>query len=987
MTKRKQKGFDSGKLQRTIIATAIASILSAPTVSWAQTADATLRGKAASNAEITAKNVATGATRHTKAGADGAYTLVGLPPGTYRVDAGPGTETAVTLSVASTATLDLAAAGAATAAGTTLDEITVKAKRLVEIKTSEIGGIVSLHQIETVPQLTRNFLEFADAVPGVVFKVDSNGNASFRGGGQNANSINVYIDGVGQKNYVHGGGITGQNASRGNPFPQLAIGEYKVISSNYKAELDQISSAAIVAGTKSGTNEFHGEVFGTHTGTNFRAETPAEVAAAKKTDSKSDEYGFSIGGPIIQDKLHFFFAYEGKKYSTPTTIVPGLIVTGVNLVSLLPASAQAQFGPSSKPFKEDMYFGKLDWEFSDQDRIELSAKIRKETSIDNGGQIGPSAGTNAVNDDTRIDARWQHSADHWHNDALVTYEKTNDNPTPVTIGNGQIYTFAGLTNNNTIIEVGGADPRAFQNKNQKGPGFQDDLTFSDLQWYGGHTFKTGVKYKAVKLTAQDASSTNQVFSYDVTPTGTLADPYMATVPKITTGQSLVSASDNKQFGVYFQDDWAINNQLTLNLGVRWDYEKTPSFQDFQTPAYVVNAFNSPNPDPTAPVGQTYAQALALGGVNVNNYFSTGNNRKAPTNEIQPRFGFSYDLNGDEQHVIFGGAGRAYDRNLFDYLQLEQTKLALGAQDITFPNAFHTCAPGPTCVAWDPKYLNPAELQKLGTNGGEVNLFNNNLKVPYSDQFSVGIRNKVGDWNTSAAVARINSYDGLAVTLGNRYPNGAFWMNGSQPWGDPIPGLSGFIKWDNGIETRTTQVLLSAERPYTKESRWSATFAYTFSSAKHNRDINEHYSFDQASIKDYAFITSNSVAKHRFVASGSMDGPWGIIYAGKLTLETPIPNNGFVNYNYPLTAPNGANNLPVAGTPKNTFGYREVDLQATKNFDFSKGSLYVRADVLNVFNYDNYSDYIQNYPKPVAYNYTGNINGVPRTIKVTMGYKF
>ena len=83
--------------------------------------------------------------------------------------------------------------------------------------------------------------------------------------------------------------------------------------------------------------------------------------------------------------------------------------------------------------------------------------------------------------------------------------------------------------------------------------------------------------------------------------------------------------------------------------------------------------------------------------------------------------------------------------------------------------------------WDPKFLNGlANLQALvasSTAGEEVDMVNNNLKVPYSDQFSIGIRNKVGDWNTSAAVARILSKDGFAFTLGNRSPTGAFFVNG------------------------------------------------------------------------------------------------------------------------------------------------------------------------------------------------------------------
>src|SRR5271166_864161 len=105
-----KRRLDTSKLFcRSLIATAVAAALAGPTITWAQSADAALRGKAAANSEITAKNVATGAIRHTKAGSDGSYALVGLPPGTYRVDAGPGTETAVTLSVGTTSTLDLSA--------------------------------------------------------------------------------------------------------------------------------------------------------------------------------------------------------------------------------------------------------------------------------------------------------------------------------------------------------------------------------------------------------------------------------------------------------------------------------------------------------------------------------------------------------------------------------------------------------------------------------------------------------------------------------------------------------------------------------------------------------------------------------------------------------------------------------------------------------------------------------------------------------------
>lgn len=298
----KSQSLFQKKMLAGLIAASLVTLCAAPTLVRAASSDANLRGHAPANALVTALNVATGAKRVTKASSDGSYALVGLPPGTYSVEAGTGTQRTVTLSVASTATLNLAAA--ATAAGgsspstvnaTTLNGVTVTANALQDVTTSQVGNTVSLRQINTTPEASRNFLEFADSVPGMVFTRSADGTTSLRSGAQASSAINVYVDGVGQKNYVLSGGVTGQNASQGNPFPQLAVGEYKVITSNYKAEYSQISSAAVVAQTKSGTNTFHGDVFGDLTNTALRAETPSEEAAHKKTDSHEKDYGFDLG--------------------------------------------------------------------------------------------------------------------------------------------------------------------------------------------------------------------------------------------------------------------------------------------------------------------------------------------------------------------------------------------------------------------------------------------------------------------------------------------------------------------------------------------------------------------------------------------------------------------------------------------------------------------------------------------------------------------
>jgi len=122
-------------LRATVLAT-MAVILGGPTIVWAQSAESTLRGHAQPNAVITAKNVETGATRHTTASNDGSYTLAGLPPGNYHVDAGSGTEADVTLSVSSTETYDFVQNAARKAE---LAEVVVSGTRLQEVRTSEVG--------------------------------------------------------------------------------------------------------------------------------------------------------------------------------------------------------------------------------------------------------------------------------------------------------------------------------------------------------------------------------------------------------------------------------------------------------------------------------------------------------------------------------------------------------------------------------------------------------------------------------------------------------------------------------------------------------------------------------------------------------------------------------------------------------------------------------------------------------------------------------
>lgn len=1022
-----------------ILAGAIMLVTAIPQEVAAQSVNATLRGRAPASTEITVTNTDSGLTRRTQASAEGNYILVGLPPGTYRINAG-GTEQIVTLGIASTATLDLGAGQEPTALG----EVTVSGARLAEVRTSEVGREISLHQIENVPQITRNFLEFADTVPGMQFQVDAKGNTSIRSGTLNTGTTNVYIDGVGQKNYVRPSGVTGQAGADpsqntlgdpGNPFPQLAIAEYKVITSNYKAEYDQVSGAAITAVTKSGTNEFEAGAFMTYTEASFREKTPPEEAAGTdKQGGDNREYGFFVGGPIIKDRLHYFFTYEVKEFSTPNTVRAPQLFDDNNVeldwVGGLTPELRANYGPVANPFDEDLYFGKLDWEVTDIDRIEFSGKFRKERQqAGAAGVVAESAASTYINDDERYQLRWERAVtDRIFNEATVTYEDTHDSPSKTSNNPAREFIAHGTAGFgfDPILRVDGVDPRSYFFTTQSGYSVQNDLTFTNLTWRGDHTIKTGVKFKDIELQFRDAE-TAPLYSIYVRPQpdGIDTNPFQVTFgAQADSNLSTTTTSENRQYGIYLQDDWAVNDRLLLNIGVRYDYEETPSFTDYVTPQRFVDAifaqdlnlcpvadqgnpalctYNFSGSYHGAQLGQTYADTLANAGIDINDYISTGNNRSNQSDNFSPRLGFSYDINADQRHVIFGGAARSYDRNTFSILQHEANKATLYVPTVQFWNPLNTgCQDAgdasPTCVQWNDIYLTQEGLQSIAPSPfGEMHFINNNLKTPYSDQFTLGMRNRLGEWNTSAALAYITSYDGVIASLGNFFGDGTWywydsdnWSGYGLPYGAPIrnAGAGWLYLFDNAKATRTTQLLLSADKPYTSESGWSASLAYTYSRANERLEFNGDYQFDYAHPYYSPYVLSSRVPKHRLAATGSFDAPWGIALGAKLVVETPKaftafdgnntePANG-LNYNY----------LKVSQYPTDDIGYFSLDLQVTKTFAFKNGSaVQLRMDWLNVTDRENYAIYFDGYPGKPFYFEDGDIAGVPRTLKLGFNFTF
>ncbi|HRD72818.1 MAG TPA: TonB-dependent receptor, partial [Aquimonas sp.] len=393
---------------------------------------------------------------------------------------------------------------------------------------------------------------------------------------------------------------------------------YKVITQNYKAEFDQISSAAVTAVTRSGGNEFEGSVFYDRTSDNWRASTPREIDSGTKPETEDEQYGFSFGGPIVRDLLHYFVTYEKKEILSPRDIIPGENVQA----SALPPEYASQVGPTNSPFDLDLFFGKLSFAPGDAHLFELTAKYRTESEITGiGGTNARSYASSKDNDETRIDLRHQFSGASFLNDAHITFEDAYWNPRPLTFGNGSRLT---TPDRRSILNIGGGQD--FQDKGQRGIGFQNDLTFFDLAWHGDHTIKTGVKYKSVRVDAFEQQPYNPQFFYDITQSTSV--PYRVEFGSVVPGVGDRNiTSRNKQFGIYLQDDWQVNDRLTLNLGLRWDYEETPGYLDYVTRPELAAALrgwaNIQNTD-----------------YDIENYISDGSNRDAFKDAWQPRVGFS-----------------------------------------------------------------------------------------------------------------------------------------------------------------------------------------------------------------------------------------------------------------------------------------------------------------------------------------------------------
>ena len=553
-----------------------------PVAASGQTQNAELNGRvrdpsdlALPGATITLSEPATGFSRTTISGEDGAYIVSNLRPGTYDVTVemqGFGTVKQTGLVIGAGAELtvnfDLELA--------TIEEvITVTGEApLIELTSSRIGGTLATQEIDSIPTNFRQFADLTKYVPGMT---PQPGNSTFEGGQVNANGSmtanNMFmIDGAYNNDDLLGAG----------PGSQVRvvldiISEYQVLSNQYAAEFGGAAGAVVNVVTRSGTNDFSGRAYGYFRNDSLYSRSAFLPDDEPKPDEQTLQAGFGIGGPIVRDKAHFYFNYERDEEKTsgfktfPSEGFPiaqdqvgtfevtanNFFARGdiqINPNNILTARVVTEKAPAiGEDFNEDEAVGDAFLSEVDQD-LSLAFSL---TSI-----LGDS-GSNSLR-------------------VLVIREER---------GTGSQFFFdestswIGMQGNQFGLVPGQNHPSYIAGAGDDGTGlFQTIQTFdiSDTYsyfvpgWNGDHNFKFGAGYSRNGVDPQGLASSG-VFEfesdlpYDPANEDTYPEQFSITVGPPGLDQ-FDAVSKDWRAHFFVQDKWRLSDRLTLNLGLRWDYQ-------------------------------------------------------------------------------------------------------------------------------------------------------------------------------------------------------------------------------------------------------------------------------------------------------------------------------------------------------------------------------------------------------------------------------
>ncbi|MDQ1640052.1 MAG: hypothetical protein QOF62_3391 [Pyrinomonadaceae bacterium] len=660
-------------------------------------------GAVVPNVTVTATNVDTGFEKTAQTNDDGTFVLSFLQPGNYKVTTAAASGFAgatyenVKVTVGAKNTLQVVLT-----AGGTANVVNVEAQgESVETTRTSVSSTVDERRVINLPTNGRNFLDFVTLTPGIVRDPTRSGDLAV--GGQKGTLNSLQIDGTSSDNTFFGqsSGRTGSGRAP-SQFSIDTVREFQVNQNGFSAEFGRAAGAVINVVTKSGTNRFTGSAFEYFRDESLNARSPVLVAVNRpRPPGQINQFGGTIGGPIRKDKAFFFGAYEGQRSKLPNPVV-------LRSLPFAPAAIQALLTPKAASYNidrvQDTFLVKTDFNINNRNQLWIRFNQQNFT------------GTNLEASGTTS------SLEHTGNSNVKT--STLSTGWTSTILNNLINEFRfqysrdrepGLSNSTApetavTASAGGISDGTFTfGRNNFSP---RETTIRRYQFIDNQTRIAGnhsVKYGADLLFDRIFNFFPGLFSgaYTFTSYANLAAGTPSRYRQSFAGAGTSGGTtfpNSSEYGFFVQDDWRATPKLTLNLGLRYDYQ----------------AIAKPpisNPDP----------ALVAAG------FNTGFQPK-DKNNFAPRLGMAYSF--DPKTVIRAAYGIFYGRtpSIITGTAHSQNGLQVIALDInctltpalcpTFPNVFASI---PTTVA----AVTP-----------NLYLFDKNYQQPFTQQFHLQFEKEV-----------------------------------------------------------------------------------------------------------------------------------------------------------------------------------------------------------------------------------------------------
>jgi hypothetical protein len=590
---------------------------------------------------------------------------------------------------------------------------------VIDKTSTTVGGILDGETLKKLP-VGRNFTDTLYLIPGVS---DSSyaGRSNPSIGGASGLENNYIVDGVNVSNTGFGamGSFSRVNGSLGTGVTSEFIKETQVKTGGFEAEYGQATGGVVNVVTQSGTNAFHGGVFGY-----WRADwaegdwkqLETENGTINTQGTNIADFGISLGGPLMKDKLFFYGTFNPNYETITRTPPPGFPLAG------------EEYDRKRKSYS---YAGKLTWQFNANHRFEASLYGDPST-----GEMGPQRNTALLADSTTRFSELDYG------------------------GHRQSFKYDGIVNPNWLVElaVGHSsdkvqetpasdtysqrDNTVVPNRLSGGIGFYEDdngnnyqASFKSTNLFdagGRHQVRYGVIYEDIdyfqgtkrtgpSFVLSNGQRTASGGSLTIIPDATRGRIYRITRADLSPGRQ----TTQKYWSAFIQDTWSIGKKLTFRPGVRYDYQKLQGSEEF--PACWPG---------TELMGQTGDGPPTL----ACNY--------SWSNNWAPRLGATYDIMGDGRSKIFASYGRFYVKIPND-MAARSLSADAGVTRADYYDQGLT-QPIPQGVLAG----NPPTTNHLTLAGLHAATFANDIRSTYSDEWLGGVEFQVGG-NVSIGARYIN----------------------------------------------------------------------------------------------------------------------------------------------------------------------------------------------------------------------------------------